>query len=111
MNKPTRIKSYHVAARRRITRRRGATLIEFALIVPILLALLMGIIEFSWMARNHLTLANAAREGARASAVGKTTTEIQGRVNSMCSTLPRACYALFIDFENGTQSISQRRER
>jgi Flp pilus assembly protein TadG len=59
----------------------------------------MGIIEFSWMARNHLTLANAAREGARAGAVGKTTTEIQGRVNSMCSTLPNMNTKLTISLQ------------
>jgi Flp pilus assembly protein TadG len=60
--------------------RRGSTLVEFALILPILLAMLLGIIEFGWLAKNHLALANAAREGARAASLGKTTTEISTRV-------------------------------
>ena len=71
-----------------ISKRRGATIVEFALIVPILLAMLLGIIEFAWMARSHLMLANAAREGARAAAVGKTTTEIRTRVTNMATGLP-----------------------
>ena len=68
-------------------KRRGSTLVEFALIVPILLSMLLGIIEFGWLAKNHLTLANAAREGARAAGLGKTTTEINTRVRSACATL------------------------
>lgn len=44
---------------------RGQSLVEFAMILPILLALLIGIFEFgrSWNAYQVLT--NAAREGAR----------------------------------------------
>ena len=60
--------------------RHGSTLVEFALILPILLAMLLGIIEFGWLAKNHLALANAAREGARAASLGKSTKEISTRV-------------------------------
>ena len=49
---------------------KGQALIEFALVVPILLLLMVGIMEFSrgWMTKNILT--GAAREGARIAAVG-----------------------------------------
>ena len=49
---------------------RGQSLIEFALVIPILLLLMVGIMEFSraWMTQNILT--SAAREGARVAAVG-----------------------------------------
>jgi len=49
---------------------RGQSLVEFALVIPILLLLMVGIMEFSrgWMTQNILT--GAAREGARAAAVG-----------------------------------------
>jgi Flp pilus assembly protein TadG len=49
---------------------RGQSLIEFALVIPILLILMVGIMEFSraWMTKNILT--GAAREGARVAAVG-----------------------------------------
>jgi Flp pilus assembly protein TadG len=50
----------------------GQSLVEFALVIPILLLLLVGIMEFSrgWMARNILT--GAAREAARVAAVDDT---------------------------------------
>ncbi len=40
-------------------------MVEFALILPILLLLLCGIIDFGWMYYSQITLNNAAREGAR----------------------------------------------
>ncbi|MGA7105290.1 MAG: TadE/TadG family type IV pilus assembly protein [Candidatus Deferrimicrobiaceae bacterium] len=48
---------------------RGQGLVEFALLVPIMLLLVIGIAEFgrAWMMRNILT--GAAREGARVAAV------------------------------------------
>lgn len=77
-------------------KKRGSTLIEFALIVPILLAIVMGIIEFGWQVRNQLTVANAAREGARFASVGKKTTEITARIKSMAASIPGAPNSLTI---------------
>jgi Flp pilus assembly protein TadG len=69
---------------KRSSRRGGAAIIEFALVVPVLLTLLIGIMEFGWLVKNNLMVANAAREGARCASVGKPTTEIRTRVaNSM----------------------------
>jgi Flp pilus assembly protein TadG len=69
--------SYKVAPSRR---RRGATLLEFALVVPVLMLILLGIMEFGWLTHNQLVVANAAREGARLAAVGKPTATIQARI-------------------------------
>ena len=44
---------------------KGQALVEFALVLPLLLALLCGIIDFGWLYYNQITLNNAAREGAR----------------------------------------------
>lgn len=44
---------------------KGQSLVEFALVLPLLLGLLCGIIDFGWVYYNQITLANAAREGAR----------------------------------------------
>jgi Flp pilus assembly protein TadG len=63
-------------------RRRGSTLLEFAMVVPVLLLLLLGIIEFGWFFKNQLTVANATREGARTASLGKTQTEIRSRVKN-----------------------------
>jgi Flp pilus assembly protein TadG len=44
---------------------RGQAVVEFALIVPILLLIVMGILDFGRVFYTYEALANAAREGAR----------------------------------------------
>ena len=44
---------------------KGQAMVEFALVLPLLIALLCGIIDFGWLYYNQITLSNAAREGAR----------------------------------------------
>ncbi|WP_113719564.1 TadE/TadG family type IV pilus assembly protein [Arthrobacter dokdonensis] len=62
------------AIRRRLTSRlgseRGAAAVEFALVVPVLLLLLFGIIEFGRVYNAQIELTGAAREGARVMAIG-----------------------------------------
>ncbi|MDA3835897.1 MAG: TadE/TadG family type IV pilus assembly protein [Spirochaetales bacterium] len=48
---------------------RGASVIEFTLVLPILLMLLFGAIEFGFIFYNQAMLTNACREGARAGIV------------------------------------------
>lgn len=47
----------------------GAAMVEFALIAPLLIALLFGIIEFGWAFSQVLDTRHGAREGARLVAV------------------------------------------
>lgn len=47
----------------------GASALEFALILPILLVLIMGMVEFGWVYQAELAVTHAAREGARMAAV------------------------------------------
>ena len=49
----------------RALRRRGANAIEFALILPPLLALLTGIMDYGWLYMVRTVATTAAREGAR----------------------------------------------
>ena len=49
--------------------RRAQSLVEFALIVPVLFILTMGIMEFGWLFRNYMTVHYSTREAARAGAV------------------------------------------
>lgn len=44
---------------------RGAAVVEFALVVPMLLAILFGIIEFSILFYDKAVITNASREAAR----------------------------------------------
>ena len=56
---------------RRLVRRReerGATLVETALILPLLLLLSLGAVEIGFLVVDYLTVTNAAREGARTGA-------------------------------------------
>jgi len=48
---------------------RGQDLVEMALVLPLLLALLLGIVEFGVIIWRYNTVSNAAREGARAGVV------------------------------------------
>jgi hypothetical protein len=50
-------------------RRRGQALVEFALVLPIFLVLLFGIIDLGRYIYMNSTLSEAAREGARVAAV------------------------------------------
>lgn len=53
----------------KLSSERGAVAVEFALLLPILVALLLGIIEFGLAFNSQLQVTNAAREGARAAVV------------------------------------------
>lgn len=50
----------------------GASVLEFALVLPLLLLLLFGIIEFGIILFDQAMLTNACREGARAGIVSST---------------------------------------
>ncbi len=79
---------------------------EFALIVPILISLLLGIMEFGWLSKNNLLVANATREGARAAALGKTTGDIQTRIQNAIAPLnvtsPNGSISMLCSTDNGT---------
>jgi Flp pilus assembly protein TadG len=51
---------------------KGAAVVEFAVILPLLLVILFGIIEFGFLMYNQAMITNAAREGARAGIVIQT---------------------------------------
>ena len=48
---------------------RGASAVEFALILPLLIVILFGIVEFGLLMYNKAVITNASREGARAGIV------------------------------------------
>ena len=53
----------------KISDQRGAAAVEFAIILPLLVVFLFGIIEFSIMFYDKAVITNASREGARAGIV------------------------------------------
>jgi hypothetical protein len=51
----------------------GASLVEFAIMVPLLVLMLVGIVEFSWLYSQNLDVRHGAREGARLAATSDLT--------------------------------------
>jgi Flp pilus assembly protein TadG len=56
---------------RNTARDRGAAAVEFALLLPLLLLLLFGIIDAGRAINTQITLTQAAREGARLASLGQ----------------------------------------
>ena len=68
--------------------RSGAAAVELAMVTPIFLLLLSGIIEFGQVFRIEHSLSNAARRGARAATVdGVTTEQVESKVIDHCIAL------------------------
>jgi Flp pilus assembly protein TadG len=66
----------------RLRNEKGAQLVEFALVLPLLLLVILGIAEFGFMFQRYEVITNAAREGARIAVLpGYTTADVRQRVN------------------------------
>lgn len=72
-------------------------MVEFALVLPLLLLLLMAIFEFGNIFHSYLLITTASREGARAGVVGNNDSEIIQRVQDVCSTLDSSQLAININ--------------
>jgi len=70
---------------------KGVIAVEIALILPFLILLLLGSLDFGLLVHQHQVIQNAAREGARFSAQnqigqhGITAADIQNRVVAYCA--------------------------
>jgi Flp pilus assembly protein TadG len=76
---------------RKIWGQEGAAATEFAIVLPLLLVLVFGIIEFSILLYDKAMITNASREGARAGIVYSypdriSDSEIAAVINTYCST-------------------------
>ncbi|KDR93774.1 TadE-like protein [Peptoclostridium litorale DSM 5388] len=70
-----------------VKNRKGQTLIELALVLPILLMLVFGIIEFGRVFNAYVLVSNASREGARQASVGKADSDVRTKVKDVASSL------------------------
>ena len=60
-------------------------MVELALVLPILLLLFMGIVQFGFIFNGHITVTSAAREGARLAAIGQNDEAVRDRVQEASS--------------------------
>jgi Flp pilus assembly protein TadG len=62
---------------------RGASAVEFAILLPVLMLILFGTIEFGMVMYSREILTNASREGARAGIVQQTPKLNQGQIEAV----------------------------
>jgi len=65
----------------------GQALVEFALILPIVVLLLFGIVEFGRIFHSYLVVTSSAREGARKAAVTQNIAAIEAVIASASASL------------------------
>ena len=78
--------------------RRGQTLVEFALILPVFVLILVGIFDGGRLVFAYHTVNNAAREGGREATVNQTITDIQARAAQHAVALDIAAADVDVDF-------------
>jgi TadE-like protein len=95
---------------RRIQDRHGQSLIEFALVSPFIIVLILAVVDFGIAIDRRATLQHGVREGARFGAVGgeffttdvlATESDIVDRTDDQSQGLPDSVSICYID-ENGT---------
>lgn len=79
-----------------IRNRRGQGLVEMALVLPVLILLLMGIIEFGRVLHGVLVVTQAAREGARSMAVNEGTATASSKIYATASSVDPALLSIAI---------------
>ncbi len=67
--------------------KKGQSMVEMALILPVILLLFLGMFEFSRIFGSYLLVNHASREAARMASIGKTDEEITANVTSKVSVL------------------------
>lgn len=82
---------------------KGQALVESALVLPIILLLMLGMVELGRISNAYLVLIHAARHGARHAAVGGTNAEIISRVKEASLPLDRERLTISISPEQNRQ--------
>ena len=60
----------------------GQSTLEFAIVLPILLLIVCGIIEFGLFLNMHLNISNCTREGVRYAAIHSDQTDIEAQIKN-----------------------------
>jgi hypothetical protein len=82
---------------KKFNNQRGIAILEFAIVLPLLLLILMGIIEFSLVIYDKAILTNACREGARRGIVASIPRITDGEIRTVVKNY---CKNFLITFGN-----------
>ncbi|MEW6200079.1 MAG: TadE family protein [Planctomycetota bacterium] len=89
---------------------RAAAAVELAIVTPILLTMLFGIIEYGWLFTVRQALTTAAREGARTAALpGSRISDVESRVSDYMQTLGLTTYTTDVtvdEYNNPTGDVT-----
>lgn len=90
-------------SKRWVDSERGANLVEFAVLAPLLIILLLGIVEFGWLFGQVNDVRHGAREGARIAAVNGVAdqNELHTRTCDSMDLAGTSASVLFTDSTNG----------
>ncbi|TQJ33285.1 TadE/TadG family type IV pilus assembly protein [Arthrobacter sp. SLBN-122] len=88
----------------------GAAAVEFALILPVLLLILIGIIEFSLAFNAQLSLNQAAREGARYMAIHNSTGDASTAASNAAGRLAPASVTTTFSVTGGGTTCSANKQ-
>ena len=70
-----------------LKKKRGQAIVEFALILPVFILILLGIMEFGLVFHQYLVVTAASREGARVAALGGSDAETLTMVNTSAASI------------------------
>jgi Flp pilus assembly protein TadG len=84
---------------------RGAVAVEFALLAPVLILILLGIMEFGRAYNTQSMLINAAREGVRAMAINNSQASARTAAKTAAGQLNPALVDGNITFSSATCSV------
>lgn len=80
--------------RRRPRNEDGQAVVEFALVMPLLLLLLLGIIQFGSIFRDYIALTDATRVGARQASVARSIQPDTARIPNVIARVQKAAVNL-----------------
>lgn len=88
----------------RLKNKKGQSIVEFALLVPLLLLILIAVIEFGILFNAYLVLNTAARDGVRMASVGGTDTQVTTQVQNDAVGIDLAALTITISPSSGSRS-------
>lgn len=84
---------------------KGQSMVEMALVLPVLMLLLFGILEFGRVFHEYLVVTAAAREGARTAAIGSDNTVVENAVKEAASSIDRGSLDIVVTPANETDRV------